>query len=135
MIPFFVLAFWDKNTGICAGAMPYRQYFLPLPGSRHAQPKKARCCLQTSSQRGVVLIMAARRAVPPTPVLEQRAFLRHTHERRRLPWRCDAQQGEPPSQCPSRDSARLSPHPRSQSKPRFALRISGICYFIFFVSA
>ena len=26
-IPFFVLGFGDKNTGICAGAMPYRRYF------------------------------------------------------------------------------------------------------------
>ena len=25
--PFSVLGFWDKNTGICAGAMPYRRDF------------------------------------------------------------------------------------------------------------
>ena len=25
--PFSVLGFWDKNTGICAGAMPYRPGF------------------------------------------------------------------------------------------------------------
>ena len=27
MIPFLVLGFWDTNTGICAGAMPYRRDF------------------------------------------------------------------------------------------------------------
>ena len=27
IIPFLVLGFWDKNTGICAGAMPYRRDF------------------------------------------------------------------------------------------------------------
>ena len=26
--PFSVLGFWDKNTGICPGAMPYRRDFL-----------------------------------------------------------------------------------------------------------
>ena len=26
-IPFSVLGFWVKNTGICAGAMPYRRDF------------------------------------------------------------------------------------------------------------
>ena len=26
-IPFLVLDFWDKTTGICAGAMPYRRDF------------------------------------------------------------------------------------------------------------
>ena len=25
--PFLVLGSWDKNTGICAGAMPYRRDF------------------------------------------------------------------------------------------------------------
>ena len=25
--PFSVLGFWDNNTGICAGAMPYRRDF------------------------------------------------------------------------------------------------------------
>ena len=25
IIPFLVPCFWDKNTGICAGAMPYRR--------------------------------------------------------------------------------------------------------------
>ena len=33
--PFLVLGFRDKNTGICAGAMPYRRNFpATLPGSR-----------------------------------------------------------------------------------------------------
>ena len=27
MITFLVLGFWDKNTGTCAGAMPYRRDF------------------------------------------------------------------------------------------------------------
>ena len=27
IIPFSVLGFWDKNTGVCAGAMPYRRDF------------------------------------------------------------------------------------------------------------
>ena len=27
IIPFLVLGFWDKNIGICAGAMPYRRDF------------------------------------------------------------------------------------------------------------
>ena len=27
MIPFLVLGFWDKSTGICASAMPYRRDF------------------------------------------------------------------------------------------------------------
>jgi hypothetical protein len=41
-ILFSVLGFWDKNTGICAGAMPYRRDFSrPLPGSRHLTQKKA----------------------------------------------------------------------------------------------
>ena len=39
--PFLVLGFWDKSTGICAGAMPYRRIFQPLPGSRHFKLKQA----------------------------------------------------------------------------------------------
>ena len=31
-ILFLVLGFWDKNTGICAGAMPYRQDFPDTTG-------------------------------------------------------------------------------------------------------
>ena len=31
-IPFSVLDFWDKNTGICAGAMPYRRDFPATTG-------------------------------------------------------------------------------------------------------
>ena len=31
-IPFLVLGFWDKNTGICAGAMPYRRDFPATTG-------------------------------------------------------------------------------------------------------
>ena len=27
-LPFSVLGFWDKTTGICPGAMPYRRDFL-----------------------------------------------------------------------------------------------------------
>ena len=32
LIPFLVLGFWDKNTGICAGAMPYRRDFPATTG-------------------------------------------------------------------------------------------------------
>ena len=31
-IPFSVLGFWDKNAGICAGAMPYRRDFPATTG-------------------------------------------------------------------------------------------------------
>ena len=34
--PVPVLGFWDKNVGICAGAMSYRRDFRPLPGSRRS---------------------------------------------------------------------------------------------------
>ena len=34
IIPFLELGFWDKNTAICAGAMP-------LPGSMHLKLKHA----------------------------------------------------------------------------------------------
>ena len=37
--PFSLLVFWDKNTGICAGAISYRRGFRPLPGSRHFKLK------------------------------------------------------------------------------------------------
>ena len=49
LIPFLVLGFWDKHTGICAGAMPYRRDLRPLPGSRRFKQKKARFCLRTYS--------------------------------------------------------------------------------------
>ena len=39
MIPFLVLDVWDKIVMACAGAMPYRQDFLPLPGYRHFKLK------------------------------------------------------------------------------------------------
>ena len=29
---YFVLGFWDKNTGICAGAIPYRRDFPATTG-------------------------------------------------------------------------------------------------------
>ena len=32
IIPFVVLRFWDKNTGMCAGAMPYRRDFPATTG-------------------------------------------------------------------------------------------------------
>ena len=41
IIPFLVLRFWDKNTGICAGAMLYyRRNFQPLPAYRRFTQKK-----------------------------------------------------------------------------------------------
>ena len=32
IIPFVVLGFWDKNTGICTGTMPYRWDFPATTG-------------------------------------------------------------------------------------------------------
>ena len=40
-IPFLVLGFWDKNTGICAGAMPNARILQPQPGARYFKLNKA----------------------------------------------------------------------------------------------
>ena len=42
MIPFCVLGFWDKNTGIYAGAMPFRRDSpaTTVPESRHSKHKR-----------------------------------------------------------------------------------------------
>ena len=38
-----MLGFWDKNTGICAGAMPYRPNF-PAIATRHIKLKLVIMC-------------------------------------------------------------------------------------------